>query len=74
MLGFSYLFAAHTRCPNPLQKHELSPKSDEFWQSLQNTLCGISFFVVGAVCFFAIKLVIINHHQSIFGNNNAFSG
>ena len=75
MLGFPYLFAAHTRCPNPLQKHELSPKSDEFWQSLQNTLCGISFFVVlGAVCFFAIKLVIINHHQSIFGNNNAFSG
>ena len=75
MLGFPYLFAAHTRCPNALQKHELFPKCPECWQSLQNTLCGISFFdVLGAVTFFAIKLDIINHHQYIFINNNAFSG
>ena len=75
MLGFPYLFAAHTRCPNALQKHELSPKSEEFRQFLQNTLCGISFFVVlGAVGFFAIKLVIINHHQFILAHNNALSG
>lgn len=75
MLGFPYLFAAHTRCPNALQKHELSPKSEEFRQFLQNTLFGDSFFsVLGAACFFAIKLYIIHHHQYIFINNNAFSG
>ena len=75
MLGFPYLFAAHTRCPNALQKHELSPKLEEFMQFLQNTLFGNSFFsVLGAACFFAIKLYIINHHQYIFINNNAFSG
>lgn len=75
MLGFPYLFAAHTRCPNALQKHEFSPKSSEFWQFLQNTLFGISFFsVLGAACFFAIKLEIIYHHQFIFFHYNALSG
>ena len=75
MLGFPYLFAEHTRCPNALQKHELSPKSEEFRQFLQNTLFGTYFFsVLGAACFFAIKLYIIYHHQYIFINNNAFSG
>ena len=75
MLGFPYLFAAHTRCPNALQKHELSPKSSEFLQFMQYTLFGISVFsVLGAACFFAIKLVIIYHHQFILFHYNALSG
>lgn len=75
MLGFPYLFAAHTRCPNALQKQELLPKSLEFWQSLQYTLSGNSFFAVFcATAFFAMYLVIVYHHQFIFIYHYALSG